>query len=179
MTMRKAFTLIEINLAMLIMAGGILSVVGLYALGFRESGQSREDLSAAALADAFISPLVMAISSTNVTWNDFKDLPNFPGNKGWGEFVDEQTGLVKQDPYRDPSSWVSRLNVKSEDWVGLQTAQSALSSVKQTCGIVIMHEKDSPVVSIGFRAVDRNKVGTLMSMPLFFTEVRYQGDPNK
>ena len=46
-TFLPAFTLIEVNLAMLIMAGGILSVVGLYALGFRENRQGREDVAAA------------------------------------------------------------------------------------------------------------------------------------
>ena len=31
----------EVNLAILVMAGGILSIVGLYSLGFRESRQIR------------------------------------------------------------------------------------------------------------------------------------------
>ena len=64
--MKKAFTLIEVNLAMLIMAGGILSIVGLYAFGFRENRHSREDVAATTLADSIISPLVMAISATNL-----------------------------------------------------------------------------------------------------------------
>lgn len=59
--MRKAFTLMEVNLAILVMAGGILSVVGLYSLGFRENRQSAEDVAVAAYADAVISPLVRAI----------------------------------------------------------------------------------------------------------------------
>ena len=50
--MKKAFTLIEVNLAMLIMAGGILSIVGLYAFAFRENRQSREDVIATAMADS-------------------------------------------------------------------------------------------------------------------------------
>lgn len=173
--MRKAFTLIEVNLAMMIMAGGILSIVGLYAFGFRESKQSREDVAAASLADAFLSPLVMAISSTNVKWSVFKDLDNWPGNKGWGEFIDENSGVVKSNPYRDPSSWISKLNIRKEDYPDVSEAVSAMNSAGLTCGIVIMHEEDSPVVSIGFRAVDKNKVGTLMSMPLFFTEAKFQG----
>ena len=63
MKMKRAFTLIEVNLAMLIMAGGILSIVGLYSLGFRENRQSTEDVAGAAYADAVLSPLVMALSA--------------------------------------------------------------------------------------------------------------------
>ena len=81
--MRRAFTLIEVNLAMLIMAGGILSIVGLYAFGFRENRQSREDVAATALADSVISPLVMAISATNLKWSVFRQEKNFPDDKGW------------------------------------------------------------------------------------------------
>ena len=47
--MKKAFTLIEVNLAMLIMAGGILSIVGLYAFGFRENRHSRLSPTASSL----------------------------------------------------------------------------------------------------------------------------------
>ena len=175
--MKKAFTLIEVNLAMMIMAGGILSVVGLYAFGFRESRQSREDVTAASLADAVLSPIAMAASATNVKWSAFRDLPNFPGNKGWGEFIEQQSGVIKQDPYRDVSSWLSRLSADTDDYPDLNQAISAVQSVGMTCGIVITHEKDSPIVSIGLRIVDREKVGTLMAMPLFFTEAKFQGVP--
>ena len=52
--MRKAFTLMEVNLAIMIMAGGILSVLGLYSLGYRENRQSREDVAAAAYAELLL-----------------------------------------------------------------------------------------------------------------------------
>ena len=39
--MKKAFTLMEINLAILIMATGILSMISLYSLGVTQSSQSR------------------------------------------------------------------------------------------------------------------------------------------
>ena len=35
--MRQAFTLMEVNLAIFIMAAGVLGMVSLYSLGFRES----------------------------------------------------------------------------------------------------------------------------------------------
>ena len=55
---KKAFTLIEVNLAIFIMAGGVLAMISLYSLGFRESRQSREDVASAALADSVLKPLI-------------------------------------------------------------------------------------------------------------------------
>ena len=95
--MKKAFTLIEVNLAMLIMAGGILSIVGLYAFGFRENRQSREDVAATALADSVMSPLVMALSATNATWSSFRRIGNYPSDYGWSDYFNSK-GIVDQDP---------------------------------------------------------------------------------
>ena len=53
---KKAFTLIEVNLAIFIMAGGVLAMISLYSLGFRESRQSREDVASSAMADARMTP---------------------------------------------------------------------------------------------------------------------------
>ena len=89
--MKRAFTLVEVTLAMGIMAVGIMSVVGLYAFGFRESGQSREDVGATAVADAVLGQLSMAISATNLNWRLFKDLPSYPSDEGWGYFINRNT----------------------------------------------------------------------------------------
>ena len=45
---RRGFTLMEVNLAIFIMAVAVLGMVALYPLGFRESEQSRDDVVAAA-----------------------------------------------------------------------------------------------------------------------------------
>ena len=172
--MKKAFTLIEVNLAMLIMAGGILSVVGLYALGFRENRQSREDVSAAAFADAVISPLVMAMSSTNVTWNSFKREFRFPNKKGWGAYFNDR-GIVASNPrgqaqsaYSQVQSWLN-YNENMPSYAGPE------NDSKMTYGIVVMHEENAATAMIAFRAVPNESYGQLLSMPMFFTEVRFQG----
>lgn len=174
MKMKKAFTLIEVNLAMLIMAGGILSVVGLYAFGFRENRQGREDVSAAAFADAVMSPLVMAMSSTNITWNSFKREFNFPNEKGWGAYFDGN-GVVSSDPSGQAAGAFSQ--VKS--WLGytgeMPSYNGAENDSQMTYGIVVMHPENSATATIGFRAVPRNGFGQLLAMPMFFTAVRFQG----
>ena len=182
--MKKAFTLIEVNLAMLIMAGGILSIVGLYAFGFRENRQGREDVAASAFADAVISPLTMAISATNLKWSVFKNEFYYPGEKGWGEYFNSD-GIVATDPesmaenvFGQVMSKMSGAAVGTFD-VDTQFPTGAKNLSKLSCGLVIMHPADSATVSIGFRATRGDKPGTLLAMPLFYTEVRFQGLADK
>ena len=84
--MKKAFTLMEVNLAILVMAFGVLGLVSLYSLGYRESSQSREDVEAAALADRTLNALATMLSSTNMTWSQWNSIGTLPsgGNRGSG-----------------------------------------------------------------------------------------------
>jgi len=176
--LRSAFTLMEVNLAILVMAGGILSIVGLYSLGFRESRQSSEDVVATAYADAVISPLAMAISATNLRWSAFKNIDNFPGDKGWAEYLDENTGLVKSNPDGTAKNAFSRaMGAFSGAAQGAMDAPS--SAWPSGCdgglnaGLIVMHAPGSPIVRIGFRASKLPNM--LLSAPLYYTEVRFQG----
>ena len=56
------FTLVEVCLAIAVMAVGVLSMCGLYTLGYRENRQSVEDVAAAGYADAYLAPLVQGLS---------------------------------------------------------------------------------------------------------------------
>ena len=80
--LKRAFTLIEVNLAIFIMAGGVLAMISLYSLGFRESRQSREDVASAALADLVLNPLVVALSSKDLKWSEWQQLPFKSLNSG-------------------------------------------------------------------------------------------------
>ena len=179
--MKKAFTLIEVNLAMLIMAGGILSMVGLYAFAFRESRQSREDVAATAIADSVMSPLVCALSATNVTWSSFRQLRNYPSNNGWGDYLDRSKGVVTQDPQSKArgvfSSVTGALRFEGGYDGPTEFPSTALNGTGMSCGLVVQHEQDSAVVRISCRAT--KLPGALLSMPMFYTEVRFQGLPDK
>ena len=179
--MKRAFTLIEVNLAMLIMAGGILSIVGLYAFGYRENRHSREDVAATAYADSVISPLVMAITATNLTWTGFREAFHYPDDSGWGAYLDSD-GIVTDDPQsRAQDAFSMTMSKMSDAADGELDCETAFPSTARTgtglsAGLVVLHEKDSPIVRIGFRAT--KQPGTLLSMPLFYTEARFQGRPD-
>ena len=68
------FTLVEVCLAIAVMAVGVLSMCGLYTLGYRENRQSVEDVASVAYADAYLSPLVQGLSATNMTWSKWCEI---------------------------------------------------------------------------------------------------------
>lgn len=167
MKMRRAFTLMEVNLAMLIMATGVLSVVGLYSMGFRENQQSADDVASAAYAEAVISPIVRYLSDTNMTWATFKNLQSMPSDQGWGDYL-EKSG--------------SELRVRSGSQSRAQGAFNAYSKTSwptgakgglEAAGLVVLHDENSAIVRIGFRAAGAENM--LMAAPLYYTEVRFQG----
>ena len=176
--MKRAFTLIEITLAMGIMATGVLAIVGLYSYGYRESSQSREDVGATVAADAVLSQLAMAISATNLKWTLFKELRSRPNDEGWGYFVNASTGLVSGNP---TSQAKSDFNGFISDLAGC--AQGSLDGTfsfpdaalpqGMECGLVILHDRDSSVVRLGFKAMRHKQ--SLLTAPIFYTEVRFQG----
>jgi len=180
--MRRAFTIMEVNLAILIMAGGILAMVSLYSFGYRENRQSREDVAGAAMADAIMSPLVMACSATNLRWSAFSNLSSYPNGKGWADYFNERTGLVDKDPENMAenafNSVMGDLKSAADGTLDVNTAfPSDAVSKGMKCGLVVLHERNSPIVRIAFRAT--HQPGMLLSMPMYYTEVRFQGDPSK
>ena len=172
MKMRKAFTLMEVNLAIMIMAGGVLSVLGLYSLGYRENRQSRDDVASAAYADAVISPLVMALSATNLKWSTFTSIKSVPSHeKGWGDYIDSR-GKVSSNPESKAKAAFDAVMGRLQPEGLSKWPSNASGGLK--AGLVIMHDSErSPIVKIGFRAT--KNPAELLAMPLYYTEVRFQG----
>ena len=203
--LQRAFTLIEVNLAIFIMAGGVLAMISLYSLGFRESRQSREDVAAAAMADEILNPLVVALSSRKLKWSEWKGL-NFqsvsggsgvgyggvnlqvmPGNggegSGWLSYISKKgtkkdaVYYVPQDPESKAKGVYSSLIGAGKD--GYNLPSSPDMPVGMTYALVASRESpNSPVITLAVRCVRKSLRNTLMSQPVFSTEVHFQGDPN-
>ncbi|MBR4258515.1 MAG: hypothetical protein IKQ17_05755 [Kiritimatiellae bacterium] len=170
--MKRAFTLIEVNLAIMVMAVGILGIISLYSFGYREERQSREDVASASYADAVMGPLVTALTATNVKWSAFRKIPNSPGNDGWGHYVQNRnTGKIVDSPenlaQQAYNGTLSKLNFSGADWSRVSGNQPLKAA------LVVMHDEDSAVVRISFRATE--KANLLFAAPLYYTEARFQG----
>ncbi|MBO6120780.1 MAG: hypothetical protein J6Q49_02880 [Kiritimatiellae bacterium] len=174
--MKKAFTLIEVNLAIMIMAVGVLGIISLYAFGFREERQSREDVASAAYADAVMGPLVTALTATNVKWSAFRRIPDSPGSLGWGHYLENRTtGKVVSNPESLAQSaytrTISALSLGEGFPSGMQVSKQKAGNLK--AALVVMHDEDSAVVRISFRAAAKENL--LFAAPLYYTEARFQG----
>lgn len=69
---RAGFSLMEVNMAVFVMAVGIMSLVGLFPLGLRESYQGRADLQQSMFADYALNQFVAALSQTNLYWSEWE-----------------------------------------------------------------------------------------------------------
>lgn len=198
--MRRAFTLMEVNLAIFIMAVGVLGMVSLYSLGFRESRQSEEDVAASGIADAFLAPLVAKLSDTNLTWDAWCNaVPAVSGRdggkrnacngvnpqNGWADYAD---GIRRDDNHDGEDDYnhegyviksgcnstadgvadrILNANAPGSGYSGLTRP----SISKYSYGLVATRRGST--ISLAFRASHQRQA--LLSQPVFYTEVHFQG----
>jgi len=196
--LRKGFTLVEVNLAIFIMAGGVLAMISLYTLGYRENRQSREDVAATACADDVMNRLVLALSSTNITWKSWKNLPyviegqRYQGAMAWSDYLDignkengEYVWRVKADPYPTAQRVFNSIksaidsDVRKDNLAPSLTCPSkpGTGNGQLTFALVAFRDApESPVMSISMRVVRDRRWRSLMAQPIFFTEVHFQGN---
>ncbi len=189
---RAAFTLMEVNLAIFVMAVGVLAMTSLYPLGFRESEQSLDDVRAAVIADEVLGKLTAALSSRNITWTDWLKIENAVNKtpKGWCSYFKSYNSNGRTDYKVIDKGASNRLaaDVFNElNKVGgntLPDANDIFSDPKYVYGLVAQWGKrvltDSDVkndwsrVSISFRMARRSEA--LKAAPIYYTEVHFQGD---
>ena len=196
---RLGFTLMEVNLAVFIMAVAVLGMVALYPLGFRESQQSRDDVVEAVLAEGILNPIVATLSSTNLTWSAWQGFLGsgtlFPNN-GWMAYCGNENSLTPKSR--------SEINGVTEQVLGKLPSGSFSSAADArkilarcnnlgiACALVASYG-ESPTYgngagANGFSITDRTRIvltlrlarraGQLFGQPAFYTEVHFQGDPN-
>ena len=193
---RAAFTLMEVNLAVFIMAMGVLAMAALYPLGFRESQQSRDDIVAAITADEVLGQLSAALSSRDIKWNTWRDKVgaavkesnNGGAGNGWLSYftkVNSNKFVVRSS---DVNSRAEKVFAALADVAGKpkpkwRPNEGQDKKDKYAHGLVVQwgkrivdgkDEDDYSRVSISFRMSRRP--GALMSAPLYYTEVHFQGD---
>jgi len=186
--MKKGFTLLEVNLAVFIMATGVLGMCALYSLGFRESRQSVEDVAAAAFADAYLGPLIQGLSATNLTWSAWKKLGDPPSSTesgfdglwpagGWLDYMNVSNS-------KDGTFGVQNGSRAKADGVFKKIIEQVPSEYKGAdpgissdypYGLVLTRR--GAVIQLAFRVARRQ--GELLTQLPIVSEVHFQGDPDK
>lgn len=169
---RKAFTLMEVNLAIMVMAGGLLSSVALFSLGYRENLQSNEDVASAAYAEEILGRLTLALGDTNVTWSAFNGIRDLPSANCWADYFDKSDGSVISNPEGKAQGVFSSV-MSAVSASGIPSGWPVKPNCLKGVGLVITHDENSPVVKIAFRASAKERM--LMSAPLYYTEVVFHG----
>ena len=176
----------EVNLAIFIMAAGVLGMVSLYSLGFRESRQSVEDVASAGLADSFFAPLVAGLSATNMTWQQWcnavpdatrDDCNGLSPADGWVSYVTKIDD--DNDGYYENYRVNSGCNGMADGVTGriLQNVPAEYRGTVPTVGgsykYALVATRKGSTIALAFRAGRR--LETLMGQPLYYTEVHFQG----
>ena len=206
--LRKAFTLMEVNLAIFIMATGVLAMVSLYSLGMRESRQSTEDVAVAGYADAVFAPLVAKLSSRNLTWRGWTSIGGNPsgegskvcdgvtqGGQGWAAYV-QKVGSEKSGLFRVDSGCTDKAKQAFQEIAGAEEDTSTAggtgsagaggdsplsiswpTSIPDDFYYGLVATRKGSVISLAFRASRRRDA--LMSQPIYYTEVHFQGRDDK
>jgi len=186
--MKKGFTLLEVNLAIFVMATGILGMCALYALGFRENRQSVEDVASVGFADAYLSPLVQGLSATNMTWTSWCKLGEetsgdqttvasavWPEN-GWIDYVES---VDSGSSYRVRANPSGRADGVFDDIMeqipSPYKGKRPTLDTKYCYGLVLT--RTGAKVQLAFRAARRRDM--LLSQPVIVSEIHFQGDPDK
>ncbi len=193
MFQQAGFTLMEVNLAIFIMAVGVLSMCSLYTLGYRENRQSVEDVAGAAFADAYLSPLITGLSATNMTWTAWTQIGQAASgtaqergvadavwpSDGWAAYVKTFKNRNNEVTYRvagSPRSTADGVfgNVSGKVPSEYCAGNPSIDGDYQY-GLVVTRR--GAVIQLAFRIARRKE--TLMTQPIFVSEVHFQGDPNE
>lgn len=173
--LKSAFTLMEVNLAIFIMAVGALTLVALYPFGFKETEQSREDVMAAATADDILNQVAATLSATNVPWSKWKAIKGagknssiFPA-QGWYDYVGKSRAQQKQLAQQAFNKLMGAAGASS-------ITPRFPSSDKMCIGMVLNHSHPNRI-SVSVR-VSRTPAA-MMAQPVYYTEVYFNGDPDK
>ena len=194
---KLGFTLMEVNLAIFIMAAGVMAMVSLYPLGYRENEQSRDDVKSAAAADAVLNQLESALSSRNMTWQEWHSAVESAVNKtpkGWMSYCDvhnnaytpkkkgqlnsmaQQVFKTLANAYKDSGSpsWPVNSELACAlvaQWGRFPTLESAGGGSRAA---VVRQRPDHSRVALSFRCA--HNAGALFAAPIYYTEIHFQGD---
>jgi hypothetical protein len=156
---QTGFSLIEVNMAVFVMAVGILSMIVLYPLGLRESTQSAADLHQAMRADYILNQAVAAASLPDFPWSQWKNVPDM------GDWKPESTARLKGVP----QFMEDRMKLPSDSrfWIGCCRVRGASDLVM---GIMVQSSELKEITD------SQHLEELIQNNPIYYAEVRFQGE---
>jgi len=179
---RSGFSLIEVNMAVFVLAIGVLSMAVLYPLGLRESMQSQADIKQSMFADYILNVAVSAASSTNVNWSEWSS---------WAQTYN-MAGADAGTPINiggsTPLFVLNAVNQAVGQYNGSQLS-GFQHTINQTYAMYCVQAQgpSARVMGIMVRSLDvdtskmndTEKVTRLQSQPSYYAEARFMGFADK
>jgi hypothetical protein len=188
---RSGFSLIEVNMAVFVLAIGVLSMAVLYPLGLRESMQSQADIKQSMFADFVLNVAVAAASSTNVTWSEWEqwaNVYNTTGKDAGTDFsIDNQCVPHFVGNVLFPA--IETVYNRSQLPGFKQTRNQTFAVYCMVAGGPFDAANPGPasnrIMGIMVRSLDmdtsnmstREKIKRLEAQPIYYAEARFQGSP--
>ena len=180
---QAGFSLMEVNMAVFVMAIGILGMVALFPLGLREGTQGRQDMIQSMFADHALNQLTPILSATNVTWKEWVDLDqtSLPNATRTGGTIGR--GSIE---WRAAPSWVRNHNgLRLLDGWKLSGKPMQDTQYRVFFQLVGNNDETGPapssrIMGIGVRSTEQNPPGNhWTNNVLYYGEVMFRGDPMK
>ena len=182
------FSLIEVNMAVFVMAIGILGLVALFPLGLREGVKARADLKQSMFADHALNQIVAVLSQTNMTWTVWKKLREFEGDAN--ELQGELSGIASLMPKQLSGGSVDFGKTLPGNWtIGVGSTPLANEHILITCKTPDSEDTPSArILGITVRSADTDdpypsgneaREAWITRHAPYYTEVLFNGDPTK
>lgn len=168
--MRSGFSLIEINMAIFVMAIGVLAMVALYPLGLRESNQGQADLKQSMFADFVLNQVVAVAAQTNVTWSDWSRIPKLEGRR-INDLSDKVPTWIMQGGGQSLEANISEAfpGMKKDKHYKIACCIVPGAS-DRIMGVMVQSTEMGEAIS---------KFDQVTNNPIYYAEVMFQGDPTK
>lgn len=170
---RSGFSLIEVNMAVFVLAIGVLSMAVLYPLGLRESVQSQADLKQSMFADYVLNVAVAAACNPNVTRAQWDATFQVTGEEG------SSLGMTE-----DSNHFVIKAVKKAVDdnYRGFKEGHQLYETYAVYCTRAPGADR---IMSIMVRSLDmdtsnmdtKEKRRRLAAQPFYYAEAWFQGNP--
>jgi len=157
------FSLMEVNMAVFVMAIGVLSMAVLYPLGLRESTQGQADLKQSMFADCILNQAVAAAAQTNITWSQWSSWANSYTLRGNSINLENSV----------PPFIRNRLNLSH-----LPKMQEDRNYKIACCLVPGASDRIMGIMVQSSELVDTvTSYSQFSNNPVFYAEVMFQGDP--
>ena len=182
---KSGFSLIEVNMAIFVMATGVLAIAALYPLGLRESIESQADFKQVMFADYVLNVAVAAASNPNVSWTEWSAWANNYHTADVREGKPLNANLSRDDCVPDFIWERGGLKTAIRDYSIAQGAVSSEHERNKTYAIycVLVPGFSDQTMGIMVRSLDMNTremgdremIRRLEAQPLYYAEARFQG----